>query len=601
MKITLLTTTLVCLMAFNSNGQSSIYFEREYVDVSKKADFGRKGDLALYDSGFVSTGTEVGDDCSTESAFLLHTDTRGDEVWSVLIGNDSFNYHGYSVIKSDTHEGYIIVGSTDQGQIYKGVYGTQSCQLINAYQNAFIAFYDPTNSSRNWVKVFGDVNLHDVAYDVIEDSVGHFVVTGLTNGKEGAYGTCPENNSSYITGASDREGDLLLAKFDVNGNSLFIQTVGINNRFKQGVEIELSSTNADYLIFGEETNSSGYQSNPKESNVLVTNSTGVVQFNQSLQNNNGSLSMITTSGFQYDNNTIVSTGYFRNTSTGEYLHSFIVFYDRTNGNIVNYHEMATSTALGADSIPMLIRDIILDYNQQSLIITGEANNWYSGTPDYGVFLAKYDVQPGYGLLYNTGDISTLGNTIVSNVKPFEAMDSSHTDSLNYHIFGAYGGLAQNHEYRKEGTVMHTASGSGIGLSCSHAYDTDSVLGLVTQMQYGVSISSLNVITNWEFTTSNITKVNECDLQSFAPNTNGNDEVLGTSEINIRPNPTNGVVYLDSKRAGEVTIYDLSGKVVYNAIINAGESQIDLSTNAKGTYVISFQSNDLSSNAKLLLE
>jgi hypothetical protein len=135
----LLTVISLSLIANLSFAQSpGFLLERDYIDLNKAADFGRKGDIALGDTGFVSTGVEKASGCANESAFLLKTDIDGNALWTILIGKPGFNYQGYSTIKSELHQGYVIVGSTDEGQVFKGVHGGAGCGLIYPYSNAVL-------------------------------------------------------------------------------------------------------------------------------------------------------------------------------------------------------------------------------------------------------------------------------------------------------------------------------------------------------------------------------------------------------------------------------------------------------------------------------
>jgi len=60
-------------------------------------------------------------------------------------------------------------------------------------------------------------------------------------------------------------------------------------------------------------------------------------------------------------------------------------------------------------------------------------------------------------------------------------------------------------------------------------------------------------------------------------------------INVFPNPSTGCFNIEMNQAGRLQILDITGKVVFNRDVDAGEDfiQIDLSQNAKGLYLIKF--------------
>ncbi len=93
-----------------------------------------------------------------------------------------------------------------------------------------------------------------------------------------------------------------------------------------------------------------------------------------------------------------------------------------------------------------------------------------------------------------------------------------------------------------------------------------------------------------------------DWWEFTPGSSGMIDAGKNFSFTIFPNPSNGYfnIHCPSTK-GELTIYDLNGKRVLLAKINSLKTPIDLSTRAKGAYIVELKSNDKVSSQKLILE
>ena len=75
-----------------------------------------------------------------------------------------------------------------------------------------------------------------------------------------------------------------------------------------------------------------------------------------------------------------------------------------------------------------------------------------------------------------------------------------------------------------------------------------------------------------------------------------------SNINIYPNPTNGILYVNNKhKNSEITVYNISGQIVYQNKITSSNARINLSNNAKGIYIIKINSGNIVENYKVILD
>ncbi|MCK6650001.1 MAG: T9SS type A sorting domain-containing protein [Bacteroidia bacterium] len=74
------------------------------------------------------------------------------------------------------------------------------------------------------------------------------------------------------------------------------------------------------------------------------------------------------------------------------------------------------------------------------------------------------------------------------------------------------------------------------------------------------------------------------------------------EILIFPNPTNGIFKVESKnrsRIEEINIYDIQGKLIRTEQPNSTTTEINISTEKKGTYIIHVRSNGKTSNGSVI--
>jgi hypothetical protein len=60
-----------------------------------------------------------------------------------------------------------------------------------------------------------------------------------------------------------------------------------------------------------------------------------------------------------------------------------------------------------------------------------------------------------------------------------------------------------------------------------------------------------------------------------------------ADVMLYPNPTNGKIYLNSKKSCSFTIYDLNGKILRDGALNGGSNEIALDIQTGGIYIIRF--------------
>lgn len=84
------------------------------------------------------------------------------------------------------------------------------------------------------------------------------------------------------------------------------------------------------------------------------------------------------------------------------------------------------------------------------------------------------------------------------------------------------------------------------------------------------------------------------------------DLFADININIYPNPTKGhlVIQIDGKKAGQtmdIVLYDMSGKVIIKKTNLSATTDIDISGQPAGNYVMKFFSGDRSTEWKIIKE
>ena len=76
--------------------------------------------------------------------------------------------------------------------------------------------------------------------------------------------------------------------------------------------------------------------------------------------------------------------------------------------------------------------------------------------------------------------------------------------------------------------------------------------------------------------------------------------LANANISIYPNPSNGIFTIKSADIVNITIFDITGKMVYTNN-NITQANIDLSKKQKGVYIIELRNNNISINHKIIIK
>jgi hypothetical protein len=190
------------------------------------------------DGGFAIAGYTFSFGEGNADAYLIKTDSEGNELWSKTYGGTGSDY-GYSICKASSDNGFIITGYTTS-------YGAGSKDVYLIRTNS--------NGDTLWTKTFGGSGL-DIGMSVSETSGGNIVICGYTE--------------SFGAG----EDDIYIVKTDANGNFLWSETYG-GTALETGRSICVTSQ--DSLVFTGATGS--YGNGNQDTYTVKTDSAGNVEY-----------------------------------------------------------------------------------------------------------------------------------------------------------------------------------------------------------------------------------------------------------------------------------------------------------------------------------
>jgi Secretion system C-terminal sorting domain len=143
------------------------------------------------DSGFIITGYTYSFSVGSADAWLIKTDASGDTLWTRTFGGSDWDNGRF--VQQTLDGGYIIATET-----YSFGAGSNDAWLIKT----------DANGDSIWTRTIGGGG-SDAAYSVRQNiNGGWYVLAG------------------YTQSFGDINGDVLLAKVDENGNTLWIKTIG---------------------------------------------------------------------------------------------------------------------------------------------------------------------------------------------------------------------------------------------------------------------------------------------------------------------------------------------------------------------------------------
>lgn len=224
--------------------------------------------------------------------------------------------------------------------------------------------------------------------------------------------------------------------------------------------------------------------------------------------------------------------------------------------------------------------------------SGYGTNQLVGDPSTGRLYSAgaWDNSTKYGLYFS--DNNGKNWTLVSNANAFMTKNAGNTQQLVTAMYANGNTFYMALENNKNSSAPDIV-GTTTGLQ-NLAVDT---LGLPS------TASSATKGTNFVWYNNQLALLlNSIDI-FLKQGTTGINDINPISDLNLFPNPSNGVVYLSSKQVGNnLVILNVAGEVIYSTTIQRNYQEIDLSNQAKGIYFYSIKKDSKRiGSGKIILE
>ena len=165
------------------------------------------------DGGYILAGSTKSFSAGKTDAWLIKTDTIGNQVWAKTFGGSEWDYG--SSVQPASDGGYILVGSTKS--------------FGSGESDAWLIKTD-TNGNQVWDKTFGGSN-SDAVHSVQPTTDGGYILAGSTRSFGG------DNTDAW------------LIKTDANGNQVWAMTFG-GSEWDYAFSVRLT-TDGGYIVAGE--------------------------------------------------------------------------------------------------------------------------------------------------------------------------------------------------------------------------------------------------------------------------------------------------------------------------------------------------------------
>jgi len=170
-------------------------------------------------SGSFDGNTKIGN----KDFFLIKFDSAGNKLWSRQIGSVGVSIDRPSITVDKS--GLVFVAGTTNGNLVG--------KMITGLQDLFISKFD-MNGSMQWLQMRGITNQHTSATSVAVDSSGNVILAG---------DSCGGFDNITATGICD----LLLLKYDTNGNKNWAQMAGAVGAYTNVQSVALDVAGNSYV------------------------------------------------------------------------------------------------------------------------------------------------------------------------------------------------------------------------------------------------------------------------------------------------------------------------------------------------------------------
>jgi hypothetical protein len=520
--------------------------------------------------------------------------------WAKVEGLYAYDY-GMGISTDNTGNVYVA-GKYEMNAIFSGTTlpctGSPDCN-----HNVFVAKYNPSGAL-TWIRTAGG-SLGDYAHALSCDGANVYVAGEI----EGA-GELITFPGSTITLTAIGDNDVLLAKYDLDGNLLWAKNEGgPNGEEAEGVtydaagNIYVSGYYVDQATFGGVTTLSG--SGSKDAFIAKYDMNGNFQWVRKI----GGPGREQVKGIKadaagniyacglYGNNVVIGSTTYTTYNNTAYSDAFLLKYD-TNGNLQwtktaggNYDDVAW--AITMDNAGLIY--ISGEFNDVGYF--GSAQVYTTGNAD--VFVACYD-QSG-----NVQWVKSAGGPLIDRARGIG------TDGTNIFITGQFGGTANFGSNTLVGADSSEVFFAGLNnsgtfvsaTSVGGTSDTPEPLGYesgnaICSDASGNVYATGALLSGGVFGSTSLSKYDRTDafVTKISQLVGVNTIVNSTKAIYIYPNPGNGNFVLEmeqlSNAKSEIVIYNCLGQAIHRKTNNsASKINFDLSNEENGIYFIEIKKDD----------
>lgn len=502
--------------------------------------------------------------------------------------------------------------------------------ISNGQTDVFFAKLDTTGNLL-WVKQIGGAS-NDDGISIITDSSGNIFVLG------DFLGTVDFDPSANSTTLFSGSGNMFIAKYDSNGNFLWVTDMPGSSLSVESMSMDKDSSDNLYVTgnfrgtisydpgSGTFVNiSSSNSGNGDDIFICKIDNSGNIIFVRALKDNNAQ-SEGSGHSIQIDNNSSIyltgifsftvdfdpGSGTFNLTSDGGSNDSdiFAVKLD-LNGNFI------WAKSFGASNSD-IGNDIATD-NSGNVYVTGSfrdtvdfnpspsETNELTSVANTDAFILKLDQSGNYVWAKSFGGSSSdTGNSIAldSNGDVYttgrflSTVDFDPDQSTVFNLTSNGSGDIFIHKLDAIGNFMYVKQIGGSGSESVNSIDVDSNFNILIIGAFRNTVDFDPETDVFEVDSNGSRDIFILNLESSSLSVTENDII--SNEIVLFPNPTQDYIYVESKKnISHINIYDIQGKFMYKININKTQNQIDVSVLSTGIYLLEIHTDNLKSYKKII--
>jgi hypothetical protein len=287
-----------------------------------------------------------------------------------------------------------------------------------------------------------------------------------------------------------------------------------------------------------------------------------------------------TCGPCYTFNTNYFNGFYNTNSTGFALIDYQVNWPGS-GDPYYTAEVGTRRAFyGVNAAPTLFVDAIDGTNFDSAGLTSDFNNAASKPAYFALTAAK----------------SLVGTTMTVNVTTTPYLDGTYRLYVAVVEKTTTGNVASNGETSFKNVLMKMMpDASGTVINCTHDVPVTTQITTNLAGTFIEQYTDLDVIV---FVQNYATK--EIMQSMYVSQILGNQN-FSASNIKVYPNPSTGLITIDSQDPMNIEVTDLTGKTVYTAKEINNQAPLNLSFLQKGVYLVKMSNGEVNQTQKIIIK